>query len=93
MQAGSYQPRKVCHICPQIGANLVRNLPEGFKIFLARVGRPARNNHFGAILQGRIAHLIHIYPATLFIYLVGGGVIKLTREIDFHAVGQMPTVI
>ena len=81
------------HICPQVGSALICDLPEGFEVFLAGVCRPARDNNFGTILQGRIAHLIHIHPVALFIHLVGGGVIELTGEIDFHTVGKVPAVI
>ncbi len=58
----------------------------------ARVGRPAGQQHLRPALTGDPCDLVHVDQAALAVDLVGGDVIEPARDIDLHAVGQVPAV-
>ena len=59
---------------------------------MARVGGPSGDNHLRLGLERLLADDIHVDPVGLRIKAVGHHVVVLAREIDLHAVRQVPTV-
>src|SRR5699024_802177 len=83
---------EVRHVGPQVGTDLVGDLPERGKVQLARVGRPAGDDHLGPVLQGRRPHGVHVDPVRALVHPVGGDVVQLAGEVDLHPVGEVPAV-
>ena len=88
-----HQTGEVGHVHPQLRTDLVGDLTEGLEIQVPRVGRPASDDHGGALLESHLAHLIHIEPVRLFIHAVGDNLVVLTGEVELHAVREVPAMV
>ncbi|GMA91303.1 hypothetical protein GCM10025869_18320 [Homoserinibacter gongjuensis] len=92
MQARGHEPREVRHVDPELGAHLVGDRPERREVELARVGRPAGDDHLRLHLEGGAAHLIHVDAERLGVDLVGVGLVELAGEVELHTVREVPAV-
>ena len=92
VQPGRDQAAEVRHVDQEQGAHLVRDAAERGEVELARVRRPAGDDHLGPGLEGRLADGVHVDPHGLGVHAVGGHLVELAAEIEPHAVGQVAAV-
>src|SRR4051794_40067066 len=86
------QAGEVGHVDEQVGARLVGYRPEGLEIEVARVGRPAGDDHLGPVLERERADLVHVDELVLSAHVVRDDVVELARHVDPHAVREVAAV-
>ena len=92
MQAGGHQAREVGHVDQEVGIDQVSDPAKLGEVQLACVGRPARDDHLGSVLERESFNLGHIDEQVLLAHLVRDHPVEAAREVDPHPVGQMATV-
>ena len=92
VQARGDETREVGHVDPELGADLVGDGAEGGEVELARVRRPAGDDHGRLDLERLRAHSIHVDEHRLGVDAVGRGVVDLAGEVEFHAVREVAAV-
>ncbi len=80
------------HVDPELRADLVRDRAERGEVELPRVGGPAGDDHRRPVLEGGVAHAVHVDAERLRVDPVGDGVVELPREVQLHAVRQVAAV-
>ncbi len=93
VHAGGHQAGEVRHVDPQVRAHLVGDLTERGEVQLAGVGRPARDDDLGLVLDGEPTHLRHVHLGGLGVHAVRDDVVQPAREVDLHAVGQVAALV
>src|SRR4051794_349845 len=91
------QPRRdqageVGHVDEQMGARLVGDRAERLEVKLARVRRPAGDDHLGSVLERERADLVHVDDLVLGAYVVRNDLVELARHVDPHAVREVAAV-
>ena len=92
---GAARPRRareMGHVDHQVRADRVGDLAEALEVELARVGRPAGDDHLRPVLLGEALHLVHVDQARLAIDVVGDDLVQPARDVDLHPVGEMAAV-
>src|SRR5690606_33544249 len=77
---------------PEGGSDLIGDLAEGREIQVTRVGGPTGDDHLRLLLDGLLTNLIHVNEHGVGVHAVGGDIVELAGEVQFHAVGQVTTV-
>ncbi len=86
------EPGEVRHVDPEQRADLVGDLAEPLEVQLARVRRPAGDEHLRLDLERLLAHDIHVDPRRLGVDAVGVRLVELAREVQLHAVREVAAV-
>ena len=92
MQAGRHEAGEVRHVDPELGADLVGDLAERGEVEVAGVRRPAGDDDLRLVLEGLVADDVHVDLERLGVDAVGDGVVELAREVESHAVSEVPAV-
>ncbi|CAG7314864.1 hypothetical protein PICSAR65_01439 [Mycobacterium avium subsp. paratuberculosis] len=92
VQPGGDQAREVCHVDPQLGADLVGDRRERREVQHPRVGRPAGDDDLGTELEGLGPHRVHVDQVRGRVDAVEADVVELAGEVQLHAVRQVPAV-
>jgi hypothetical protein len=75
------------HVDEQLRVDLVRDPAELGEVEVARVGRPAGDDHLRPVLLGQALDLPHVDAVVLLADLVAGDLVQLARRVQLHAVG------
>ncbi len=89
IDAARHEPGEMRHIDHERGADGIGNLAKAREIDDARIGRTARDDHFGLCLMGEPLDLVEIDPLIVAPNTVGHGLEPLARIIDRGAMGEM----
>ena len=74
-------------------ADLVGDRPERLGIEPARVARRAGDDHLRAVLEGEVAHLVHVDALVARRDLVGDEPVEQAAGVDRRAVGEVTAVV
>ncbi len=92
VQPRRHQPSEMGHVDHQRRFDLIGDLAEAREVQLARVGRPAGEQQLGAVLARETRHLVHVHQPRLRVGLIGHHLVEFPRDVELHAVGQVPAV-
>ena len=92
MQTGCHQPGDVGHIDEEDCAHGVGDLAKAREVDDARIGAGARDNHLGLVFLRQPLHFVVIDALVFLAYVVGHHLVRLAREVQRVAVGQVPAV-
>ena len=93
VQARRDEAGEVRHVDPEQGADLVGDLAEAREVELAGVGRPPGDDDLGRVLDGEALDLVHVDDRGLGVDAVRDDVVEPAREVDLHAVREVPAVV
>ena len=91
--AGGDQAREMGHVDEEEGADRVGDLAERGEVEVARIGRPAGDDHLRLVLVGEPLDLLHVAAQVLAPDVVGDDVVELARDVQLHPVGQVAAVV
>ena len=91
--AGGDEAGEVGHVDHQLRADRVGDLAERGEVELARVGRPAGDDHLRPVLVGEPRDLVHVAAVVLAAHVVGDDLVELARDVQLHPVGEVAAVV